>query len=122
MRGHELLIEMRLRGLKPELVFLVDAPVDNKWREPTDTPEVSVFTDVPERADLRFLVGLRVSISASTESRAKAFFEAAKAAGAEIVASGWSESPKRNWFRFYDKRTEFDKTIEDEWYAAQFCS
>ena len=60
---------------------------------------------------------LRVSITARSEDRAKAFFEAAKRAGAEIVASGWG-TPKRNWFRFYDKRNGFDKIIEDEWYAA----
>jgi hypothetical protein len=118
MRGHTELIEMRLQGLKPELVFLNDWPLNNKWRQPNDSPEVSIHDEMPARADLRFLVGLRVSISCRTESRAKAFFEAAKAAGAEIVTSGWSESQKRNWFRFYDKRSGFDKTIEDEWYAA----
>jgi hypothetical protein len=117
MRGHTELIEMRLQGLKPELVFLVDRPLSTKWREPTDSPEVSIYDDRPERADLRFLVGLRVNIEARTLERAKGFFDASKRAGAEIVACGWSESPKRNWFRFFDKRTNFDKIIEDEWYA-----
>jgi hypothetical protein len=118
MRGHEPLIQMRLEGFKPALVFLVDTPRRPDWHIYGDAPEVSIYDDHPERADLRFLVGLRVSITARTESRAKAFFEAAKRSGAEIVAAGWGESPKRNWFRFYDKRHGFDKTIEDEWYAA----
>jgi hypothetical protein len=117
MRGHTELIEMRLQGLKPELVFLVDRPLVAKWRELTDSLEVSIYEDRPEHADLRFLVGLRVNIEARTLERAKGFFDASKRAGVEIVASGWSESPKRNWFRFFDKRTNFDKIIEDEWYA-----
>ena len=118
MRGHEPLIQMRLEGFKPALVFLVDNPRRPDWHIHGGSPEVSIYDDHPERSDLRFLVGLRVSITARTEDRAKAFFEAAKRAGAEIVASGWSESPKRNWFGFYDSRTGFEQTIEDSWYAA----
>lgn len=118
MRGHEPLIQMRLEGFKPALVFLVDTPRRPDWHIHGDSPEVSIYDDHPERADLRFLVGLRVSITGRTLDRAQRFFEAAKRAGAEIVTAGWGESPKRNWFRFYDKRSGFDKIIEDEWYAA----
>ena len=118
MRGHLELIEMRKAGFKPPIVFLNDWPLNLKWREPTDLPEVSIVDEKPQHADLRFLIGLRVSITCNTEARAKAFFEAAKDAKAEIVACGWSESPKRNWFRFYDSRSGFEKTIEDQWYAA----
>ena len=118
MRGHTEIIQMRKAGRKPALIFLNDWPLNTKWREPTDSLEVSIMDEKPQHADLRFLIGLRVSISCNTEARAKAFFEAAKSAKAEIVASGWSESPKRNWFGFYDSRTGFEQTIEDAWYAA----
>ena len=118
MRGHLEVIEMRLAGHKPPIVFLSDWPMDKKWRSPNAAPEVSIVGEKPQHADLRFLIGLRVNITCNTEARAKAFFEAAKAAKAEIVACGWSESPKRNWFRFYDSRSGFEKTIEDQWYAA----
>lgn len=117
MRGHTDIIKMRREGRKPPIVFLNDWPLSTKWREPTDLLEVSIVDEKPQHADLRFLIGLRVSIACSTETRAKAFFEAAKAAKAEIVACGWSESPKRNWFAFYDSRSGFEKTIEDSWYA-----
>ena len=85
MRGHTELIEMRLQGLKPELVFLVDRPLSTKWRELTDSPEVSIYDDRPERADLRFLVGLMVSTGSATENRAKEILEACKRAGALAV-------------------------------------
>ena len=118
MKGHEDIIFMRKNGMKPQLVHLVDGPVSTKWREPHDVPEVCIYTDVPERADFRFLIGLRVNVMASTEKRAKALFEAIKAVKPEVVACGWSESPKRNWFAFYDSRSNFQKIIEDSWYAA----
>lgn len=64
---------------------------------------ISVAGDVVQLLDMRFLVGLRVSISGSTEVRAKALSEKAKASGAKLVAathsyregsrfvSGWTE-------------------------------
>jgi len=118
MKGHEDIIYMRKNGMKPQIVFLIDGPLNDKYREPHDSPEVCVFTDVPERADFRFLVGLRVNVMASTEKRAKAFYEAIKEVKPEILACGWSESANRNWFRFYDSRSGFEQTLEDSWYAA----
>ena len=118
MRGHTEIIKMRKAGHKPPIVFLNDWPLNNKWREPADLPEVSIDGERPKHADLRFLIGLRVSITCTTKNRAEAFFEAAKAARAEIVACGWYESPKRNWFAFYDSRGGFEKITEDFWYAA----
>lgn len=118
MRGHTQVIEMRKAGYKPPIVFLDDWPSNDKWRQEDDHPQISIIDEKPQHADLRFLIGLRVNITCSTESRAKAFFEAAKAAKAEIVACGWSESPKRNWFAFYDSRSNFEQIIKDQWYAA----
>ena len=46
-----------------------------------------IATHQPVAADLRFLVGLTVSISSMNEGRAKALFEKARAAGASTVAA-----------------------------------
>jgi hypothetical protein len=113
MQGHEQLIDIRIAGGTPTMVFLTDAPVIGKWWEDGDYPEVCVFHDVPERADLRFLVNLNVCITASTKDRAKAFFEACKKAGAATVSACYFPNNKDNYFRLYTK-DGFDKTTEDK--------
>ena len=113
MHGHEHLIDLRKQGQKPSMVFLTDAPVLGKWWEEGDYPEVCVFHDVPERADLRFLVNLSVCITASTKARAKAFFDACKAAGAATVSTCYFPTNQDNYFRLYTK-DGFDKTTEDK--------
>lgn len=87
MRGHEAIISMRMQGKKPGFVFLNDWDCDTNWPEHGDHATVCIATDDPDTADLRFVKGLRVSISASTENRAKAFFEACKAMEPEVVAA-----------------------------------
>lgn len=115
MHGHEHLIDLRKQGQKPSMVFLTDFPVDDdyKWWELGEHPEVCVYHDVPERADLRFLVNLNVCITASSKARAKAFFEACKAAGATTVSTCYFPTNQDNYFRLYTK-DGFDKTTEDK--------
>jgi hypothetical protein len=113
MHGHEQLIEMRKRGRKPSMVFLTDFSETSKWWELGEYPEVCVFHDVPERADLRFLINLNVTITASTKDRAKAFFEACKKAGAASVSTCYYPNKHDNYFRLYTKEG-FDKTTEDK--------
>ena len=71
MIGHRQVIEARQQGLRPRTVELVIGPapvVRYPWQDPetllADGAMPSVYTDgdSPELADLRFLVGLRVSI------------------------------------------------------------
>ena len=104
MRGHENIISMRVRGQAPKIVFLNDYPCKTDWFEYSENATVCTDKDALSSLDLRFLVGLTVSISATTESRAKALFAKAKWFGAETVAachvqadkhpldqSGWTE-------------------------------
>lgn len=104
MRGHESIIAMRKTGFTPKIVFLNDWPCKTDWFEHLDHATVSTAGDAISSLDLRFLVGLTVSISSQSEGRAKALFEKAKASGAKTVAachvivgihskdrSGWTE-------------------------------
>lgn len=89
MRGHENIIRMRAQmGVKPAFVFINDYPCETDWFEDQDKfARIRVDGDDLSSLDLRFLVGLRVCITAMTEERAKTLFEMVKAANAEAVAS-----------------------------------
>ena len=113
MKGHEPIISLRQSGKKPAIVFLNDFPCDTDWPRFGDHATVDVSADQPEWLDLRFLVGLRVSITGTSEKRAKRFMEACKAAGAITVGAGvsahvsggryepgWSEI----WHKFADEK------------------
>lgn len=94
MRGHERIIDMRRAGMRPAIVFLNDYPCKTDWPEHGDHATVCVAGDQPEWLDLRFLVGMRVSVSASTEARGRRFMAACQKAGAATVGVGsdsWSE-------------------------------
>jgi len=88
MRGHEPLIAMRKAGRRPACVFLNDFLCQTDWPQYGDSATVSIHGDAPETLDLRFLVGMTVSVLATDENRARTILEACKAAGAEIVAIG----------------------------------
>lgn len=113
MHGHEHLIAMRKRGMKPSMVFLSDFPGKSNWHETGDHPEITVYHDVPERADLRFLVNLSVTITASTKDRAKALLEACRKAGATSVSTCYFRNNQDNYFRLVNK-DGFDQTTEDK--------
>jgi hypothetical protein len=87
MKGHENIIALRMQGHKPKIVFLNDYPCETDWFEHGDQATVCTHHDFMGSLDLRFLVGLTVSISATSESRAKALFERVKQAGAGVVAA-----------------------------------
>lgn len=87
MRGHEHIIALRKSGRKPEWVFINDWPCSTDWAEFGDFATVCTHRDAIARLDLRFVVGLKVNISADTEQRAKELFEAAKSFGAHLVAA-----------------------------------
>lgn len=97
MTGHEQLKKMRLMGMKPQAVWVVDyqTQISRDWHAPRTLtgkpmeqhqPSVSIEpTDKINSLDMRFLVGLVVHVSSSEEKRAKALFKQCKAAGASIV-------------------------------------
>jgi hypothetical protein len=104
MKGHQALIQLRKTGLTPKIVFINDYHCKTDWIEYRDHATLCTAGDSLSSLDLRCINGLAVSISASTESRAKALFAKAKWFGAKTVAachvqegvklwdqSGWTE-------------------------------
>jgi hypothetical protein len=88
MNGHQTIIQMRIAGKKPSIVFLNDYPCKTDWFETGDHATVEISpSDVPEWADMRFLVGLMVAVAGHDEKRLKRLFEACKKAGAVTVAA-----------------------------------
>lgn len=108
MKGHEGIIKLRLAGKTPELILLDDlthpSPLTD-WEGYDSMPTVCVHKDPIEGLDLRFLVGMKVSITSATEDRAKRLFEACKAAGAKWVAASHTEihgeMAKTGWMELY---------------------
>lgn len=95
MRGHDKIIELRMQRKAPAMVFINDYPT--KLHEDDHPNTVCTHGDVIQLLDLRFIVGLRVSIGSESEQRAKALMEACKNAGAKVVAACHILPNKRQW-------------------------
>lgn len=95
MRGHEQIIAVRKAGLKPAgLVHLDDYPVNPlflDWLKNESMPTVTVYGDELATLDLRFLVGLMVSITGDDLARVKALSVMARKAGADMVVASVGE-------------------------------
>ena len=65
MKGHEPIIAMRRNGIAPKIVFVNDFPdvCAKDWHLHGDHATVSVDGDAVGVLDLRFLIGLMVSIT-----------------------------------------------------------
>ena len=87
MKGHGNIIELRLHGKTPGIVFLNAYPCQTDWFDFGEHATVCTSGDDLSLLDLRFLVGLRVSISATSETRARGLSGLAKANGAATVAA-----------------------------------
>ena len=91
MRGHENLIALRKRGLKPSgMVHVCDYPVQPKflrWDHTEDgtSPTVCVDGDDIASLDLRFVVGLRVDVTGTDAKRVKTLASMCKKVGADTV-------------------------------------
>lgn len=94
MRGHDALIKMRMAGKTPASVTLYDFPIDTNWQQWGDIPRVCVFGDQIIDLDLRFVIGLIVSIESYDQKRASQLFAKSIEFGASIVASASHPSPK----------------------------
>ena len=84
MKGLDTLEKVRMRGLRPAMVTIADTPYD------PDFPfwmEIEPH-DVPERLDLRALLGLWVSVSSGDGDIAHRWSAAALRAGASTVTAG----------------------------------
>ena len=90
MFGHDRVIAVRQRGMKPPLVTLCDYALPRslmgKFPEETAFPDVLIEPkDALSRLDLRFLVGLVVLVHTESEERAKTLQALALKAGADRV-------------------------------------
>lgn len=103
MRGHTELIQMRRQQKTPKIVFINDYHCETDWLNPgemygeewpSDHATISTAGDFMETIDLRFVVGLTVSISGTDEKRVKALFESCKDNGAVVVAAGVTDPSK----------------------------
>ena len=94
MKGHEGIIKMREQGLAPVMICLDDfrfpSPLTD-WEEYGAQPTVCVHKEPIERLDLRFLVGMKVSVTSYSEDRAKRLLNACKDAGAKWVGASHTE-------------------------------
>ena len=106
MLGHTDLIQVRLSGEKPAMVFVNDYPCETDWFQWGEHATVCTAGDSLSKIDFRCLVGLTVSISTTTETRAKALFQKAIEAGATTVAAchvqqGIQPHKQNGWFEIY---------------------
>jgi hypothetical protein len=118
MRGHDHLIAMRKAGITPRIVFINDFPCKQsidwhnpgeKYHEDWPADHVTICTDGYSLSslDLRFVVGLTVSICSENEGRAKALFQKAKDFGAKAVAASHINSGiDPSWTEIYTKQEE----------------
>ena len=95
MKGHEEIIRMRFDGKAPSIIFINDFPCQTDWWENDDYCTVCTFGEPIKTLDMRFCVGLVVSICSTSEKRAKELFEACK--GARVIASSHHKVGKLAW-------------------------
>lgn len=109
MKGHEAIIAMRKSGKTPKYVFLNDYPCETNWFETGDHATVCVHGDAISSLDLRFLIGLVVSISSTDENRAKRLLEACKpyaqsaGAGCSVMVNEYRA--ENTWSEVWHKET-----------------
>lgn len=97
MRGHEKIIELRKRGVRPAHVFLNDFPCSTEWETFADHATVCVDGDDPDLLDLRFLVGTVAHVACLSQARADRFMGACRRAGCSIVAVTASDRQNGYW-------------------------
>ena len=90
MRGHQPLVAMRLRGVRPPLARVETDPMPwadwADWPAWSDVPMVEVEPrDALHRLDLRCFVAMPVAVGGRDSQRVAAVFTALQAAGASRV-------------------------------------
>ena len=90
MRGHDRIIAMRQSGYRPATVFVCDFPAvvsDPKWREDYHHMTVCTHGDALGSLDLRFVVGLPVTVLGDELGRVRQIAADCKKAGADRVVA-----------------------------------
>ena len=109
MHGLQTVISMRMNGVRPLSIFLIDMQYPGNpygWAEDLVNAEVYTEEKPIESLDLRFLVGLPVTVLGKDTKRARALSMACVKAGAErvTVSAGdknaiWTKE-KGKWLSF----------------------
>lgn len=89
MRGHDTVIAMRQKRVKPLFVSVLAMPADDAvFRYPDEKlPDVEIVPgENLQRLDLRFLVGLRVHVLGYDHEHVSNVVQACKDAGANVEA------------------------------------
>lgn len=105
MRGQEHIVSMRLSGYKPAGVYLWDMPVridGPQWAEDFRLMDVCTAGDNVEAMDLRFVVGIPVTVFGDDVKRVRGIAGACRAAGAERVVAQCGDK-FAVWFKGSDK-------------------
>lgn len=87
MTGHEPILAMRRKGMKPALVTVSDRPCRTDWAKWGDQPTVCVAGDTPELQDFRFLVGVTALVEGDNEDRVSRIVKACEASAARVIAT-----------------------------------
>lgn len=90
MRGHEHIVNVRMAGKKPRGVYLWDTAVTIKgpaWAEDFLFMDVCTAGDAVEALDLRFVVGLPVTVFGDDAKRVRGIAaECCKAGATRVIA------------------------------------
>lgn len=90
MRGHDHIVKLRKSGFRPSSVFLWDCPVQIEqpaWIEDLRFMEVCTHGDSIGSLDLRFLVGLPVTVIGDDQTRVQQIASQCRKAGAENIVA-----------------------------------
>ena len=117
MKGHEPIIAMRRNGIAPKIVFVNDFP-DVCAKTGTCMATMPPFPWMAMRLefDLRFLIGLMVSITGSTETRAKALAEKPRLLGLQPWLRCTAKDGKRwitSWSEVWKRRATMAEFLDD---------
>lgn len=87
MNGHQAIIDMRRKGLKPVRVYISDYPCRTDWAKWGDVPDVCIAGDIPELQDFRFLIGTTAWVDGSDKDRVQRIAKACAAHAKRVVST-----------------------------------
>lgn len=84
MKGHDQIIQMRMKGVKPPVINIID---HNHFTDPEEF-DVNVFGDPTSKIDLRFVMDCLVTVSSDSQERCDQIEKICIQHGARQVAAG----------------------------------
>ena len=99
MIGHQGILKLRFAGKKPQMVFIIEDNYATDWEKYGDYPTICIRPEeAVELLDLRFLVGLGVSITSTSETRSRLLCEVCKRYCDTVAASHLIRIPNKTIF------------------------